>query len=1539
MELTLTRQSGTQVLVTCESQSSHTFDLLALLPHEKGLPQPLDNPVVYGQAIYAALFPPKTAAHRTLADAPKRILLVTTDNDVDAVPWEYVYGSYGSEDSESFLVQECHFVRGVPADQRIAPPTLDTSLHIVAVPSNPLSHELDPLNIEGEWLRLKEIIQHVSYAITLERTRPPSIELVRTLVANQRQRVIHFMGHGGQQEAGAVLSFEKDNGELDLVTAKQFLLRVRGTVFLVTLNACVTATPGATGFSNLAAALARQKTPYALGMRFSILDEEARSFSRTFYSDLARGISVEEALLQARLTLANSSRSWALGVPVLYTSLEQPATGFASQAGLPLIREHQPPMEVSALPRAEGTFQGRIDELTVLGMALTGDSRPPLVTIHGGGGQGKTALAREAAERFAHAWPGGVWAASLENLPSRELFVSDLARFLGIDTETVANPDELERLVLAHIDHRRTLIVLDNAETLVDAVEANNEEAISLAQFLREQLPRPPVSLLATSRSFLGWTGEIGCELTGLALIEGVRLFQQHAPQREKDVDQVIAWELSEQIEGHPLSLRLLGSAFNASSISFAAFVKEYEAQLLGAENKYMRVDHRHRTLHASIETSVRYLDDGLADLFSRLWLFHAPFLPETAVAVFDPEDDATKDEASPVYDRLNILWRRGLLVREEATLREGTVQFYRVLSTIRPYIETYLAQVEEREQLVARFGVVYADLVRYLYRMLDRGSVAAFIAFQAREDLERGASCVMGVARGYYLLYWGWILQQLIDTRRGLKLIEQALEIGQSQDRQLKLLAINNMGLVYQATGQPQQALELYEQALQLRREMGDRAGEAATLNNMGLVYRATGHPQQALELLEQALPLKREMDDRDGAAATLNNMAEVYQATGQPQRSLELFEQALTINREVGNRAGEATTLNNMATVYQATGQPQRSLELYEQALTIHREVGNRAMEANTLSNMAAVYQTTGQSQRALEVYEQALPIRRAVGDRVGEATILKNIADVYRTTGQPQRALELLEQALTIDREVDNRAGEAATLNGLAEVYRTTGQPQRALELLEQALLLMREVGDRAGEAATLNGLAVVYRATGQPQQALELLERALLLMREVDNRAGEATTLSGLAEVYRATGQSQRALELLEQALTIDREVDNRAGEAATLNNIADVYRTTGQPKRALELFEQALLLMREVGDRAGEAATLNNIAEMYRTMGQPQQALELHKQVLPLMREVGDRAGEARTLNNMAAVYQATGQPRRALELHEQALPIRRAVGDRAGEAATLANMAIVLYRDLSRSQEAITKMEQAIAVLLEAGLFQDAAGQSRDDMQRYLNAMRQGLSPDQAIGGLAVMPAAQIQQIITNTVAVMTTVRESRAKWYEAITEVLKQAKSSNRQQDADFFTAVLAILNGESPTLSSNHFYASALAQIQEGIAASELEDNKTPRDDSLSSDQIQEILSNTVAVMTTMQERRALWRETIANLLQDIQQQGTDWQIEVEFFSAIIDILDGRSPTLAPDHPFAQAVAAIQDGIAIDGRKSSWWKTMMSQMKKRRR
>jgi len=1340
MELILTRQFGSRIAVICNGDLSHTFDLSMLpLTGTDHLPQFRNNPVAYGQAIYHALFLPETLAQRTLESTFERILLVTTDNDLDAVAWEYAYGP------SDFIVLDHPFARGLSADQRIDPPIVDSGLHIVGIPSNPLDKQVPPLNIEGEWERLKEIIQEVPFAVTLERTRPPTLEQVRRLVANQQNRCMHFMGHGGQHETGAILYFEQHNGGLDPVTARDFIHCVRDSAFLVTLNACVSAAPEQTTLANLAWALVQQKIPYTVGMRFSIIDEDARTFSRVFYSDLARGTSVEEAMLQARLALAKSPHPWAIGVPVLYTALKKPANGFTSIKGQPSIDEHQPRVEGSALTRAEGAFQGHVDELREIGDLLTGDSRPRLVTIHGGGGQGKTALACEVVERFAYAWPGGVWATTLETLPSREMFVNDLANFLGIATQETADFSKLERQVVDRLKQCRTLIVLDNAETLLEAIEANNEAAVRLAQFIREQLPRPPVSLLATSRSFLGWESEIGYELEGLAPPEGARLFWQNAPRRADEINQKrgLARELSQKVEGHPLSLRLLGSAFNASALSFPAFIKDYEAQLLEAENKYKQADHRQRTLYACMEISIRYLDAELQALLSGLWVFHAPFLPETADAIFSLGARDPEMQHPPVSDQLNVLWQHGLLTREIATIRDGRVLLYHLLPVVRTYVEKYLKQAYKREELLKWFGLACELQVNLIFSEMNRSATQIYLARRAREDFERGAAYVGDSERGYYLLHLGSILQRLGDNQKALELDKEALEIARSQqERQMEGQALANIGTVYNAIGQTQQALKSLEQALQALREIGDRAGEASTLNNMALVYWTIGQPQQALERYEQALSMRQVVGDRQGEATILNNIATIYQGIGQPQKALKLYEQALPIRREVGDRAGEASTLtnigwtfqqtgqiekaleqyeqalpiwqeigdrsgeasalNNMALLYQETGRPQQALELYEQVLLINQEIDDQRGKATTLNNKALVYRDIGQFQQALELYEEALFMRQEVGDRQGEAETLNNIATIYQETGQLQQALEFLELALPIAQEVGHRADEGSFLTNMAEIYLETDRPQRALELSKQALSIRSEVGDKWGEAATLNKMARAYQGVEQPQRALELFEQALLIEREVGDQQGEAETLTNMALLYDETGQPQQALELLEQALPIRRKVRGQPREAATLTSMAMTYQKMGQLQRALELYGQVLPILRETGDRASEALALVKMAEAYQKARQPQWALELYEQALPILREVSNRKDEAATLNNMATAYRETGQPTRALELLEQTLPLCRERGDRVGEAAALNNMAM-LYYDTGQPQRALDFMGQALPLSREIG--------------------------------------------------------------------------------------------------------------------------------------------------------------------------------------------------------------------------------------------
>src|SRR5690606_29005566 len=128
-----------------------------------------------------------------------------------------------------------------------------------------------------------------------------------------------------------------------------------------------------------------------------------------------------------------------------------------------------------------------------------------------------------------------------------------------------------------------------------------------------------------------------------------------------------------------------------------------------------------------AIDTSVQYLDGDQRRLLSGLWIFNAPFLPEVAASIFDAFDpnieQRSDDERSPVMDWLNELWGRGLLTRSLAPVRDADVLMYRLLPTVRLYVERYMEKEHPRDDLLTAFGRAYAGLADLIERGLNRSA------------------------------------------------------------------------------------------------------------------------------------------------------------------------------------------------------------------------------------------------------------------------------------------------------------------------------------------------------------------------------------------------------------------------------------------------------------------------------------------------------------------------------------------------------------------------------------------------------------------------------------------------------------------------------------------------------------------------------------------------------------------------------------------------------------------------------------------------
>jgi tetratricopeptide (TPR) repeat protein len=148
------------------------------------------------------------------------------------------------------------------------------------------------------------------------------------------------------------------------------------------------------------------------------------------------------------------------------------------------------------------------------------------------------------------------------------------------------------------------------------------------------------------------------------------------------------------------------------------------------------------------------------------------------------------------------------------------------------------------------------------------------------------------------------------------------------------------------------QQAILLYKEALKGYEQDGYLLMQAFLNNHIGIIYNALGYQQEALEYFQKALLLfnvRAELSQGITTAYILNNIGTVYDILGEKQQALEHFQQALV--QEDHNNISKGISLNNIGRIFSDLGEKQQSLDSFQQALTLFQEEKDLMGEALSL------------------------------------------------------------------------------------------------------------------------------------------------------------------------------------------------------------------------------------------------------------------------------------------------------------------------------------------------------------------------------------------------------------------------------------------------------------------------------------------------------------------------------------------------------------------------------------------------------------
>ncbi|HEX9095140.1 MAG TPA: adenylate/guanylate cyclase domain-containing protein, partial [Candidatus Dormibacteraeota bacterium] len=381
------------------------------------------------------------------------------------------------------------------------------------------------------------------------------------------------------------------------------------------------------------------------------------------------------------------------------------------QLMIPGLRDDFPPLKTleatpNNLPMQLTSFIGRDDQVREAKELL---ARSRLLTLTGPGGTGKTRLSLEIAATVLDQFPDGVYFVPLSAIHDPELVPSAIAQALSISTTGSRRPIDA---LLDYLSQKRTLLVLDNFEQVLDAApvasrllegSAGLRVLVSSRAVLRvsgeQEFPVPPLGL-PDLKALPG--------LAALSQFEAVRLFIERAVAVKPDFQATnenapaIAG-ICERVDGLPLAIEL--AAARVKLFSPQALLSRLEKSLSALGSGTRDAPARQQTLRGAILWSYDMLDPGHRRLLARVSVFARGGNLEQLELVCGPAEDVGGD----VLDALDQLADQSLLRR----LPDFDEPRFLMLQTIRDFAAERLEESGEAPLIRSRHVKAYITLAQ----------------------------------------------------------------------------------------------------------------------------------------------------------------------------------------------------------------------------------------------------------------------------------------------------------------------------------------------------------------------------------------------------------------------------------------------------------------------------------------------------------------------------------------------------------------------------------------------------------------------------------------------------------------------------------------------------------------------------------------------------------------------------------------------------------------------------------------------------------
>ena len=549
--------------------------------------------------------------------------------------------------------------------------------------------------------------------------------------------------------------------------------------------------------------------------------------------------------------------------------------------------------------------------------------------------------------------------------------------------------------------------------------------------------------------------------------------------------------------------------------------------------------------------------------------------LPNTLRGVLSARLDRLPETSKHILQNAAVIGRLfDLRVLKRMTNLNGDfdpqVQYLREVSLIEPAREEYmfrhvLIQEAAYESILLKKRIELHRQIGEIMEELHRDRIEEFAPLLAHHFY-----AAQDVRSLKYNIMAGEKAARLYANAEAATHFSRALEFAMRNDGDLQQIRVlfSELGRVLELAGRYEQALKTYNELQEFGRKRGDRSIEMAALMAKAPLYSIftpLHNSSLSAQMLVQALEISREIEDRAAQARISWNLMLTYLFSKRLDLALEHGQLALRLARESDNREQLAYVLNDLCRLYTCRGEFEKAYAVIQEARELWRVLDNQVMLADSFGSEAEARFNAAEFDRSLECSRQALQITEKIENLWGQSYDQMLMAFVLFERGELGRGIQLAEQSL----QLADRAGLIASSIGLrselAWMYSYCGALEKGLNIVDQAFQVA-ETKQPAWKAFPQAAKVRMYLLQGDLKSAEKTAGNDLL--KPISIPYARYTIFLCLAniELAIAKGRYAEALSLIEELL---QEV-----VPLTRVDIPDVLRWKGEALLGLHRLEEA-----------------------------------------------------------------------------------------------------------------------------------------------------------------------------------------------------------------------------------------------------------------------------------------------------------------------------------------------------------------------------